>query len=521
MEEAAERLRQFLLTSANSLGIKDDWIIPCADLLEKVAKERDGLHKYIKFKCVATSDSPRSSETYLLLDQYPVNVVMVEGSISEEYKGYFLSRKITAVQNMKRRLQRYPSLGYSCTALRCEKTIESLNDPINEKPLMFLGDCGSLTILLKGSSTAELKLMKRMLKTGYNQFRNELLSSDYFLVALPPSKIIPWEMDGGQDEVVTIREEEVSSYIAYSLQQVHDESSESRPKSSVFCQHRDSFHELRSKCNMTESQYISSLSRCDTWEAKGGKSGALFAKSRDTRLIIKEINQAEFESFAKFGPMYFEYMKEANKTFLTKIYGVYKVTLGQAKFLMVMENLNFDRRIAMQYDLKGLVHGRLAPDSAQVRLDQNFLNDMKRLRLHLNPYLKQDLQTVIRNDTAFLSGINVMDYSLLVGVDMENHELVCGIIDYLAPYSLKKKLETVGKSLLLLGKETRPTVIRPSEYKKRFVDFMVKQFLGEIDLRTKVKELEQQLRKERDARLDAEKRLEELNKKKPIRSRSF
>lgn len=70
-----------------------------------------------------------------------------------------------------------------------------------------------------------------------------------------------------------------------------------------------------------------------------------------------------------------------------------------------------------------------------------------------------------------------MDYSLLVGVDMENHELVCGIIDYLAPYSLKKKLETVGKSLLLLGKETRPTVIRPSEYKKRFVDFMVKQFL--------------------------------------------
>lgn len=80
-----------------------------------------------------------------------------------------------------------------------------------------------------------------------------------------------------------------------------------------------------------------------------------------------------------------------------------QVTLGQAKFLMVMENLNFDRRIAMQYDLKGLVHGRLAPDSAQVRLDQNFLNDMKRLRLHLNPYLKQDLQTVIRNDTAFLS----------------------------------------------------------------------------------------------------------------------
>lgn len=58
MEEAAERLRQFLLTSANSLGLKDDWTIPSADLLKRVAKEGDGLHKYIKFKCLATSDSP-------------------------------------------------------------------------------------------------------------------------------------------------------------------------------------------------------------------------------------------------------------------------------------------------------------------------------------------------------------------------------------------------------------------------------------------------------------------------------
>ncbi|KAJ4901043.1 phosphatidylinositol-4-phosphate 5-kinase family protein [Raphanus sativus] len=219
--------------------------------------------------------------------------------------------------------------------------------------------------------------MKQILKTGYNLFRNELLSSNYFIVTLPPLKIIPWEMDGGQDEVVTIREEEVSSYIAYSLQQVevHDESSESRPKNPVFCQHRESFLELSRDCNMTEPHYISSLSRCDRWDAKGGKSGAIFSKSRDTRLIIKEINQAEFNSFDNFGPMYFKYMKEAKKTFLAKIYGLYKVALGQTKFIMVMENLNFNRVIAMQYDLKGLVHGRFAPHSAQVLLDQNFLSD--------------------------------------------------------------------------------------------------------------------------------------------------
>lgn len=66
-----------------------------------------------------------------------------------------------------------------------------------------------------------------------------------------------------------------------------------------------------------------------------------------------------------------------------------QVALGQTKFIMVMENLNFNRVIAMKYDLKGLVHGRFAPHSAQVLLDQNFLSDMERLRLHINPYSKQ------------------------------------------------------------------------------------------------------------------------------------
>lgn len=59
MEEAAGRLRQFLLTSANNLGLSEDWTTPIGLLLEKVTKERDGLHKYLKFKCVATSDGPR------------------------------------------------------------------------------------------------------------------------------------------------------------------------------------------------------------------------------------------------------------------------------------------------------------------------------------------------------------------------------------------------------------------------------------------------------------------------------
>lgn len=70
----------------------------------------------------------------------------------------------------------------------------------------------------------------------------------------------------------------------------------------------------------------------------------------------------------------------------------------------------------------------------------------------------------------------MMDYSLLVGVDTQKRELVCGIIDYLRQYTWDKQLETWVKSSLV-PKNVLPTVISPREYKKRFRKFMSAHFL--------------------------------------------
>ena len=43
----------------------------------------------------------------------------------------------------------------------------------------------------------------------------------------------------------------------------------------------------------------------------------------------------------------------------------------------------------------------------------------------------EQLERVLWADTAFLAGMGVMDYSLLVGVDRVNHSLVVGIIDFI------------------------------------------------------------------------------------------
>lgn len=72
----------------------------------------------------------------------------------------------------------------------------------------------------------------------------------------------------------------------------------------------------------------------------------------------------------------------------------------------------------------------------------------------------------------YSQSIQVMDYSLLVGVDTEKKELVCGIIDYLRQYTWDKQIETLFKSSLVVPKNVTPTIISPSDYKKRFRKFM-------------------------------------------------
>lgn len=74
---------------------------------------------------------------------------------------------------------------------------------------------------------------------------------------------------------------------------------------------------------------------------------------------------------------------------------------------MVMENLNFGRKITRQYDLKGALHARYtaaADGSGDVLLDQNFVNDMNSSSpLYVSNKAKRFLERAVWNDTAFLN----------------------------------------------------------------------------------------------------------------------
>ncbi|KAG6470156.1 hypothetical protein ZIOFF_071213 [Zingiber officinale] len=258
----------------------------------------------------------------------------------------------------------------------------------------------------------------------------------------------------------------------------------------VVCIYAKQFYTLRKKCCPSELVYITSLSRCKKWDAQGGKSKAFFAKTLDNRLIIKQIKKTELDSFLKFGPDYFKHVfhsfDSGSQTCLAKILGMYQVRqIKNGKEiktdLMVMENLLFGHEVSRTYDLKGASFARYVTDAKYgktVLLDQNFVEDMCKSPIYLGGKTKHLLQRAIWNDTSFLTSINVMDYSLLVGVDDERKELVFGIIDYLRQYTWDKQLETWVKASMVVPKNELPTVISPKEYKKRFRKFMSRYFLA-------------------------------------------
>ncbi|KAJ7980516.1 1-phosphatidylinositol-3-phosphate 5-kinase [Quillaja saponaria] len=272
-----------------------------------------------------------------------------------------------------------------------------------------------------------------------------------------------------------------------------DESSPGKVKYTVTCYFAKRFEVLRRSCCPSELDFVQSLSRCKKWGAQGGKSNVFFAKTMDDRFIIKQVTKTELESFIKFAPAYFKYLSESissgSPTCLAKILGIYQVSSKHLKGgketkmdVLVMENLLFRRNITRLYDLKGSSRSRYNPDTSgsnKVLLDQNLIEAMPTSPIFVGNKAKRLLERAVWNDTAFLASIYVMDYSLLVGVDEEKHELVLGIIDFMRQYTWDKHLETWVKTSGILGgpKHTTPTVISPQQYKKRFRKAMSAYFL--------------------------------------------
>ncbi|KFP92392.1 1-phosphatidylinositol 3-phosphate 5-kinase, partial [Apaloderma vittatum] len=256
------------------------------------------------------------------------------------------------------------------------------------------------------------------------------------------------------------------------------------------------FHKMREVIlGSSEEDFIRSLSHSMPWQARGGKSGAAFYVTEDDRFILKQMPRLEVQSFLDFAPHYFTYIINAvqhkKPTALAKILGVYRIGYKNSQNntekkldLLVMENLFYGRKMAQVFDLKGSLRNRnVKTDTGKescdvVLLDENLLKMVRDNPLYIRSHCKAVLRASIHSDSQFLSSHLIIDYSLLVGRDDTNNELVVGIIDYIRTFTWDKKLEMVVKSTGILGGQGKmPTVVSPELYRTRFCEAMDKYFL--------------------------------------------
>lgn len=254
----------------------------------------------------------------------------------------------------------------------------------------------------------------------------------------------------------------------------------------------EQFERLRSlilKTPEDQSKFRELLWSCIPWSAPGGKSGSTFLKTVNDQFILKEMSKLELQSFLSIANEYFNYIESSyneNKlSLLSTIFGIYRIVYtsnpsqtGIEYYFMVMKNLFYKRNISQRFDLKGSVRNRLTdtsdPDNNEhVLMDENLLRIACDHPLFIHARSKQTLNECIENDSRFLASIGVMDYSLLVGVDKANQELVLGIIDYVRPFTWDKKLERVVKSVV---SSELPTILEPRLYRERFCEAMDKYF---------------------------------------------
>ena len=253
----------------------------------------------------------------------------------------------------------------------------------------------------------------------------------------------------------------------------------------------EQFDALRKKCGVAD-RVVESLSRCAKWDSKGGKTKSLFLKTLDDRFILKSLSPIETQAFLKFAPAYFQIMSEALfhelPSAIAKMFGFYQVIMKNPVtgtefnwFLLLMENLFYDRKSNHIFDLKGSMRNRKVEstgESDEVLLDENMVDFIYETPLFSREHSKKLLSQSVWNDTLFLGRQNVMDYSLMIAIDDKRSELVVGIIDCIRTYTWDKKLESWIKDRGFAGGgRNRPTVTSPKEYKSRFREAMARYVL--------------------------------------------
>ncbi|KAF5096628.1 hypothetical protein DV451_004152 [Geotrichum candidum] len=184
------------------------------------------------------------------------------------------------------------------------------------------------------------------------------------------------------------------------------------------------FRHLRELFKLDPADYLMSLtSKYIVSELSSpGKSGSFFYFSRDYRFIIKTIHHSEHKMLRKILADYYNHVKNNPDTLISQFYGLHRVKLpfGKKIHFIVMNNLFPPHHdLHRTYDLKGSSLGREfvpkhSSSSSHVLKDINWIKNKESLKL--GPIKAKRFIDQLEKDVTLLKRLNIMDYSLLVGI---------------------------------------------------------------------------------------------------------
>lgn len=199
------------------------------------------------------------------------------------------------------------------------------------------------------------------------------------------------------------------------------------------------FRHLRELFKLDPADYLMSLTSKYIVSELGspGKSGSFFYFSRDYRFIIKTIHHSEHKQLRKILKDYYNHVKANPNTLISQFYGLHRVKLpfGRKIHFIVMNNLFPPHRdIHRTFDLKGSSIGRELPiplptseeEAAALAQGENLQNasmvfkDINWIKakqtINLGPTKREQFLKQLQVDVELLKRLNIMDYSLLIGI---------------------------------------------------------------------------------------------------------
>lgn len=215
-----------------------------------------------------------------------------------------------------------------------------------------------------------------------------------------------------------------------------------------------------------------------------GRSDSLVFFTSDFLYAIKIIRKSEFVTIRKYMSRFVEYYGENQNTLLVKYYGIYELNMADSSpiYFVLMKNV-FDGFYEKIYDLKGTSVKRT--NKSGILTEQDWMN------YKLPVGNREHLIEQINKDSQFLCSLNLMDYSIVIGLhSVPSHpdfkmvssgrrkevrllrpvrEFSIGIVDTLTEFDTAKWLEWFYYICCCRG---NMSAIRPQHYRRRFMDLV-------------------------------------------------